>query len=112
MTYTVIISATAEADPLAIFDYIAERAGPRIASRFVDRIEDYCNGFATVPDRGTNRDDLRPGCERSVSSVGRRSCSRSITDHAALSFTASITVGAVSSAISPRTTPPTTAIDR
>lgn len=61
MTYTVIISATAEADLLAIFDYIAERAGERIAARFVDRIEAYCNGIATTPERGTNRNDLRPG---------------------------------------------------
>jgi toxin ParE1/3/4 len=61
MTYTVIISAAAEADLVAIFDYIAERAGERIASRFVDRIEAYCNGFATAPVRGTSRSDLRPG---------------------------------------------------
>ena len=59
-TYKVIISANAEADLLAIFDYITERASERIASRFIDRIEAYCNGFSTAPERGTGRDDLRP----------------------------------------------------
>jgi toxin ParE1/3/4 len=60
-TYTVIISAAAEADLLAILDYISERAGERIARGFVDRIETYCIGFSTAPERGTGRDDLRPG---------------------------------------------------
>jgi plasmid stabilization system protein ParE len=35
MAYTVIISASAEADLIAIYDYIAERAGAAIAKRFV-----------------------------------------------------------------------------
>ncbi len=61
MTWTVIISESAEADLLAIYRYISDRAGEDTALRFVDRIEDYCLGFATVPERGTRRDDLRPG---------------------------------------------------
>lgn len=61
MTYAVIFSAAAEADLFAIYDYIAERAGGAIALRFVEAIETYCLGFEHSPERGTRRDDLRPG---------------------------------------------------
>lgn len=61
MTYAVIFSAAAEADLYAIYDYIAERAGAQIALRFIESIEHYCLGFADTPERGTRRDDLRPG---------------------------------------------------
>jgi hypothetical protein len=42
MAYAVIITDPAEADLLAIYTYIEERAGTAIAQRFVDRIEQYC----------------------------------------------------------------------
>jgi toxin ParE1/3/4 len=61
MAHTVIVSDAAKADLVAIFDYIAERAGEAIARNFVDRIESYVLGFADLPERGTKRDDLRPG---------------------------------------------------
>jgi toxin ParE1/3/4 len=61
MIFTVVISASAKADLFAIYDYIAERAGAEIALRFIERIEKYCLGFANMPERGTKRDDLRPG---------------------------------------------------
>jgi len=61
MTYAVIISAAAEADLRAIYDYVIAHAGADIALRFVDRIEDYCRGFMIAPERGRRRDDLRPG---------------------------------------------------
>ena len=61
MTFTVGFSASAKADLFAIYDYIAERAGAEIALRFVESIEAYCLGFATMPERGTKRDELRPG---------------------------------------------------
>jgi toxin ParE1/3/4 len=60
-TYSVIISDEAEADLVAIYDYIADRAGTNTAFRFVESIETYCLGFASVPERGTRRDDVRPG---------------------------------------------------
>jgi toxin ParE1/3/4 len=60
-TYSVIISDAAEADLLAVHTYIAERAGDEIAFRFVERIERYFLGLAAMPERGTKRDDLRPG---------------------------------------------------
>lgn len=61
MTYAVIFSAAAESDLLAIYDYIADRAGAKIALRFIETIEEYCLGFAHMPERGARRDDLRPG---------------------------------------------------
>jgi plasmid stabilization system protein ParE len=61
MTFTVVFSASAKADLFAIYDYIVDRAGERIALRFVESIEAYCQGFADIPERGTRRDDLRPG---------------------------------------------------
>ena len=61
MTFTVGFSASAKADLFAIYNYIADRAGAEIALRFVEAIETYCLGFATMPERGTRRDDLRPG---------------------------------------------------
>jgi toxin ParE1/3/4 len=56
----VIFSQSAEDDLIAIYDYIAERASADIALQFIERIEAYCLGFATAPERGTKRDDLRP----------------------------------------------------
>jgi toxin ParE1/3/4 len=78
MVYTVIISAAAEADLIAIYDYIAARTGDAIAQRFVDRIESYVLGFANMPERGTRRDDLRPrrrtvGFRRRATTVRGRS---------------------------------------
>ena len=61
MTFTVAFSASARADLFAIYNYIADRAGAVIALRFVKSIEAYCLGFANTPERGTRRDDLRPG---------------------------------------------------
>jgi plasmid stabilization system protein ParE len=61
MTYTVAFSGPAEDDLFAIYDYITERAGAAIALRFVESIEAYCIGFATMPERGTRRNDLRAG---------------------------------------------------
>lgn len=61
MTFTVGFSASAKTDLFAIYNYIADRAGAEIALRFVESIEAYCLGFATMPERGTKRDELRPG---------------------------------------------------
>jgi toxin ParE1/3/4 len=61
MAYPVSFSAAAEADLFAIYDYIAEHAGGTIALRFVESIEKYCRGFENAPERGTRRNDLRPG---------------------------------------------------
>ena len=60
MKRKVIFRPSAEADLQAIYEFIEQR-NPEYASRFVGRIESYCLGFADFPERGTRRDDLRPG---------------------------------------------------
>lgn len=46
----------------AIYDYIANSSGyPSRALTFVAAIEQFCEGLAEWTDRGTERDDLRPG---------------------------------------------------
>ena len=51
----------AAADLLGLHDYIAEQSGLAIASDYVERIEAACLALATFPERGTKRDDIRPG---------------------------------------------------
>jgi len=51
----------AEADILTLSRYIAETSGLAIAGNYIDRIETACMSLATIPNRGTKRDDLAPG---------------------------------------------------
>jgi len=57
----VLFSSAAQADLDAIFEWIADRAGTRMASQFTDRIRSYCQGFVDFPQRGIRRDDLMSG---------------------------------------------------
>lgn len=59
--HRVVFSPEARDDLLSLYDYIADRAGPAVVFGFVERIEAQCLGFVTYPDRGTRRDDIRPG---------------------------------------------------
>jgi toxin ParE1/3/4 len=43
-----------------LYDYI-EQDSPANAARYVERIEAYCKDLLEFPERGTRRDDLRPG---------------------------------------------------
>ena len=60
-TFAVVVSDAAEADLLAIYDYIANRAGPTVAFDYIARIEDYVRRFTIAPQRGTARGDLGRG---------------------------------------------------
>jgi len=59
--YEVVFRPLAAADLLGIYDYVAGVAGRRVASAYVDRIEAACMALETFPERGTGRDDIRPG---------------------------------------------------
>lgn len=48
-------------DLVALYDVIADAAGPQTAMGYIDRLERYCEGFQTASERGTRRDDVRPG---------------------------------------------------
>jgi toxin ParE1/3/4 len=51
----------AEADLFGLYRYIAKEAGLRVAGAYIDRIEAACMALETFPERGTRRDDIRPG---------------------------------------------------
>ncbi len=61
MTREVIFAPEAREDILQLYDYIVGQAGAARALGFTERIVSYCQGFAMFPERGTQRDDLRPG---------------------------------------------------
>ena len=61
MTYRVVLTPEAQDDLAQLYAYIAERDGQQRASGYIDRIEALCSALADMPDRGVNRDDLRPG---------------------------------------------------
>jgi toxin ParE1/3/4 len=51
----------AEADLIALYDYIAAGVGLSVAGGYLDRIETACMALAEFPARGTPRDDILPG---------------------------------------------------
>jgi len=57
----VLFSPEAAVDVTGIYDFIAAQSGPARARAYIDRFEKYCGGFALVGERGTLRDDIRPG---------------------------------------------------
>ncbi len=57
----VIFSPEAMEDLLALYDWIAEAAGPETAIAYIDRLEAYCLGFVAASERGHRRDDIREG---------------------------------------------------
>ena len=61
MSTRIVFSPEADAQLVGIYRYIAREASPAVAERFTGAIVDHCEGFETFPQRGTLRDDLRPG---------------------------------------------------
>ena len=61
MGHKVVFRPSAEADLFALYDYIAQAAGPTIAAGYIARIEEACLKMQAFPERGTRRDDLAPG---------------------------------------------------
>ena len=51
----------AQADLHGLFDYLADRFSFTNAQRYVEQIEKSCLSLCTMPNRGTERSDLRPG---------------------------------------------------
>ena len=48
-------------DLLAIYDWIADAASPESALGYLQRLETFIAGFDVASERGTRRDDVRPG---------------------------------------------------
>ena len=61
MLYTVFFTPEAQGQLAALYRYIAVAASPEIAERYISAIVAYCEGLNTFPNRGTRRDDVRPG---------------------------------------------------
>lgn len=61
MTYKVSFSARAEQQLDDLLELIASQSGLERAEKFVGSIVAYCLGFNIFPERGTRRDDVRPG---------------------------------------------------
>ncbi|HTW68307.1 MAG TPA: type II toxin-antitoxin system RelE/ParE family toxin [Acetobacteraceae bacterium] len=61
MTREVIFAPEALTDLFELYDIIAADAGAARAHNYTDRIVATCRNLVTFPERGTRRDDLRPG---------------------------------------------------
>jgi toxin ParE1/3/4 len=62
VTRRAILRPAARRDLAELYAYIRdERGDPEIAVGYVRRIRIFCESLATFPERGTRRDDIRPG---------------------------------------------------
>jgi toxin ParE1/3/4 len=61
MPYTVIFTPESEAQLTELYRYIAAASSPEVAARFTDSIVKYCESLQSLPHRGIQRDDIRPG---------------------------------------------------
>ena len=61
VSHRIEFSPEALADLLDLYDFIAPRAGAALAIGYIERIESFCHSLSTFPERGMQRDDLRPG---------------------------------------------------
>lgn len=71
--YTVRLSPEAETDLVHIHGYVERRSASTVtADRYIERIDGFLSSFEVFPERGTVRDEIRPGLrivgfERNVS---------------------------------------------
>lgn len=62
MARKVVFRPAAEQDLAALYAYIRDaRADPVVAIGYIRRIRAFCEGLEPFPERGTPRDDIRPG---------------------------------------------------
>lgn len=61
MRYSVVFTPEALDQLESLYEYIADAASPLIAQRYTGAIVNYCEGLHSFPQRGTPRDDIRPG---------------------------------------------------
>ncbi|MEO6215615.1 MAG: type II toxin-antitoxin system RelE/ParE family toxin [Sphingomonas sp.] len=57
----IVYTPEADAQLVQLYHYIAREASPAIAAGFTDAIVDQCESLHHFPNRGTPRDDIRPG---------------------------------------------------
>lgn len=61
MSYRVIFTPEAEEQLVLLHRYISAAGSLINARRYTDAIVNYCESLSEFPERGTRRDDLRPG---------------------------------------------------
>ena len=61
MKLKVVFTPEARDDLLELYDFIAQHGSPGRAMAYIERIEKACMSLQTLPNRGTLREDLRPG---------------------------------------------------
>jgi toxin ParE1/3/4 len=61
MSHRVVFSPDAQEQLVALYRFIAQTGSPDTAARYTQAIVDYCESLANFPQRGTMRDDVRPG---------------------------------------------------
>lgn len=61
MGYSVVFTPEAEDQLASLYHYIAEHAAPAIAEQYTNAIVSHCENLSDFPDRGSLRDDIRPG---------------------------------------------------
>ncbi|MGP8185932.1 MAG: type II toxin-antitoxin system RelE/ParE family toxin [Terracidiphilus sp.] len=61
MSRLVVFTPEAREDLLELYNYIAEHGSPDRAMAYIERVEKACMSLRTIPERGTRREDLRPG---------------------------------------------------
>lgn len=61
MTHSVVFGPDAEKQLVALYRHLAVAATPGIAAEYTDAIVAFCEGLQTFPQRGSRRDDIRPG---------------------------------------------------
>jgi toxin ParE1/3/4 len=58
---SVVFSPEADQDLAAIYNWIADRASEVVALGYVERIHAACLSLSLASERGTSRNDIRPG---------------------------------------------------
>ena len=75
----VVYAPEARDDLMALYDWIAEAASPDVAFTYLTRVEAWLAGFDAAPERGTRRDDIRPG-QRTVGFERRLTVAFTVND--------------------------------
>jgi toxin ParE1/3/4 len=55
------LSPEARDDLIALYGWIADAASPQVAGAYLDRIEAWLRGLDIASERGSLREDIRPG---------------------------------------------------
>ena len=79
MLYTVVFTPEAESQLTELYRYIAQAASPDVAQRYLEAIVTYCEGLQSLPHRGSQRADIRPGL-RVTNYKGRCVVAFAVTD--------------------------------